>query len=138
MRGLNMLWQKRRVSESTRADVKWCSDMLRKNMGRGYFAYDLFTRAPPVYTHASRKRAYIGGGLVSGDGEYLWLIYGTNAARSPIDRLEGDTVVSAVKALAHKWRRNIVTIHIDNTSTTARFSFLQLRVGAVRIVSTTC
>ena len=42
MRGLSMSWHTRRVSVSTRADVKWCSDMLRKNMGKGYFAYDLF------------------------------------------------------------------------------------------------
>ena len=90
--------------------------MLRANMGKGYFAYDLFTRAPPVYTDAPRSREYTGGGWVSADGEYLWFVYGTTAAKSPIDRLEGDTVVSAVETLAHKWHKKIVMIHIDNSA----------------------
>ena len=46
----------------------------------------------------------------------MWYVYGTNAAKSPIDRLEGDTVVSAVETLAHKWYRKVVTIHIDNSA----------------------
>ena len=49
-----------------------------------------------MFTDASRSDKYTGGGWISGDGEYLWFIYSTNAAKSPIDRLEGDTVVSAV------------------------------------------
>ena len=63
MRGLSLPCHKRRVSVNTRADVKWASDMLKANMGKGHFAYDRFERAPPVYTDASRSDAYTGGGM---------------------------------------------------------------------------
>ena len=48
MRGLVLPWQKRRVSRGLKADVAWGVEMLRANLGRGYFSYDLFEWAPPV------------------------------------------------------------------------------------------
>jgi hypothetical protein len=88
--------------------------MLTANLGKGYFSHDGFLPAPPVFTDASKSDRYCGGGWVSGDGDYLWYTYGTNSKRSPIDALEGDTVLSAVECNGHKWRRKIVTVRVDN------------------------
>ena len=114
-RGLVLPWQKRRVPSGLRADVKWGAEMLRANLGRGYFSYDEFSTAPKVWTDASKAPRYTGGGYVVATGEYCYFRYGTSAARKPIDELEGDVVVLMAEQCggAH-WAKCIVPVHVDN------------------------
>ena len=117
MRGLILPWQKRRVSRGLRADVEWGASMLRANLGRGYFSYDMFEWVPPAWTDASKSSSYCGGGYVSALGKYFWCVYGTSAARKPIDELEGDMVRAYVEQEGGRhWRRRIVPIYIDNSA----------------------
>lgn len=115
MRGLVLPWQKRRVSRGLKADIAWGLDMLRANLGRGYFSYDQFTWAPPAWTDASKSPRYTGGGYVLATGQYCYFRYGTSAARHPIDELEGDVVRLMVEQEGGEhWRGCLVPIYIDN------------------------
>ena len=67
-------------------------------MGSGFFSFEHFTEGPEVRSDASKSRAYSGGGWCSACGMYDWFRYGTSAARSLIDFLEGDTVVAGLAA----------------------------------------
>ena len=117
MRGLVLPWQKRRVSRGLKADVAWGVEMLRANLGRGYFSYDLFEWAPPVWTDASKSPRYTGGGYVLATGQYCYFRYGTSAARKPIDELEGDVVVRMVEQEGGEhWRGRMVPLYIDNSA----------------------
>ena len=115
MRGPVLPWQKRRVSRGLKADIAWGLDMLRANLGRGYFSYDQFTWAPPAWTDASKSPRYTGGGYVLATGQYCYFRYGTSAARHPIDELEGDVVRLMVEQEGGEhWRGCLVPIYIDN------------------------
>ena len=116
MSGLTLGFQKRRVSKAVRDDLIAISDLLQLNMGKGYFSYDQFGRAPDVWTDASKSARYAGGGYVSACGAYRWWRYGGSAARKPIDFLEGDAVVLCAEDLGPGWRQCVVPIHLDNTS----------------------
>ena len=117
MRGLTLPWQKRRTSKGLRADMAWGASMLRANLGRGHFSYDLFKWGPPAWTDASKSRRYTGGGFVSAAGVYCYFRYGTSAARKPIDELEGDVVVLFISMVGGEhWRGLIIPIYIDNSA----------------------
>ena len=116
MAGLTLGFQRRRTSRLERADYLLVHDLLGLNLGKGYFSYDQFDRAPPVWTDASKSRRYAGGGYVSACGAYRFWHYGSSAARKPIDFLEGDAVVVAVQDLGPGWRHCVVPIYLDNTS----------------------
>ena len=70
MRGLTLPWHQRRVSRATRRDFTAIRELLELNLGRGYYSFDQFARAPAVYTDASKSRQYTGGGYVSMCGKY--------------------------------------------------------------------
>ena len=114
MRGLTRPDSRRRTSRSARLDLSSAASLLEHNQGRGYFSYDQFGRAPPVYTDASKSSRYVGGGYFSFCGRFSWWRYGSSAARKPIDTLEGDTVVKAARDLGHLWKRKVVPFFIDN------------------------
>ena len=116
MSGLSLGFQKRRVSRVVKDDLLAIHDLLQLNMGRGYFSYDRFGRAPPVWTDASKSARYSGGGYVSACGAYRWWRYGSSASRQPIDFLEGDAVVLCAEDLGPGWYRCVVPIYLDNTS----------------------
>jgi hypothetical protein len=117
MRGLSLPWQKRRTTKGLRADIAWGASMLRANLGRGYFSYDMFTWGPPVWTDASKSRRYTGGGFVAATGDYLYFRYGTSAARKPIDELEGDVVVAMIDLIGgNHWRGFIIPVYVDNSA----------------------
>lgn len=116
MRGLSLPWQSRRMSRAVRADFRAIAMLLRLNMGRGFFCFDHMPRAPEVYTDASKESRYAGGGYVSMCGRYRWWVYGSSAARRPIDCLEGDAVLMAARDLKHLWKGCVVPLHIDNRS----------------------
>ena len=116
MRGLSVPWQRRRTSRALRSDFTALFDLLQANDGRGYFSLEHFRRAPEVDTDASKERRYAGGGYASRCGAYRWWIYGGNAARQPIDFLEGDTVVVAMEDNGCQWKRCVVPFNIDNSA----------------------
>ena len=95
MRGLQRPQDRRRLSKESRRDLSSAASLLDLNQGHGYFSYDLFKPAPPVYTDASKSSRYVGGGYLSLCGRFSWWRFGSSAARKPIDTLEGDTVVKA-------------------------------------------
>ena len=82
MRGLALPWQQRRVTRANRGDFAALKELLELNMGKGYYAFDQFTRAPAVYSDASKSRSYVGGGYVSQCGRYRYWTYGKSASRS--------------------------------------------------------
>ena len=114
MRGLFRPHDRRRLPKSARRDLSTSASLLELNQGRGYFSYDQFGLAPPVYTDASKSARYVGGGYFSFCGRFSWWRYGSSAARKPIDTLEGDTVVKAARDLGHLWRKKVVPFFIDN------------------------
>ena len=116
MRGLSLPWQKRRTSRASRQDFAVMKDLLELNLGKGYFSYDQFERAPGIDTDASKQRSYAGGGYVTRGGQYRFWRYGGHAARAAIDFLEGDTVVVAMEDLGHQWHKCIVPFRIDNSA----------------------
>jgi hypothetical protein len=116
MAGLTLGHQKRRTTRMERESYDLLHRLLSANLGRGFFSYDQFDRAPAVYTDASKSRRYAGGGYVSGCGRYRYWRYGNSASRMPIDFLEGDAVVMAAQDLGAGWWRCIVPIYIDNTA----------------------
>ena len=115
-RGLSLPWQRRRTTRATRADFRVVHDLLKLNLGRGYFSFDQFGRAPGIDTDASKESRYAGGGYASRCGRYRYWRYGNNAARQMIDFLEGDTVVVAMQDLGHLWRKMVVPFRIDNSA----------------------
>ena len=114
MRGLTHPGSRRRVSSSVGADLSCAARLLRRNLGKGFFSFDRFRRAAPLFTDASKSSRYVGGGFFSHCGRFSFWRYGSSSSRKPIDELEGDTVVKAVRALGHLWRHSVVPIFIDN------------------------
>ena len=114
MRGLTSPGARRRVSSSVGADLSCAARLLRRNLGKGFFSFDRFRRAAPLFTDASKSSRYVGGGFFSHCGRFSFWRYGSSSSRKPIDELEGDTVVKAVRALGHLWRHSVVPIFIDN------------------------
>ena len=116
MSGLKLPWHKRRVTREARLDMRLLADVLEANLGRGYFSYDHFEWAPPVFTDASKEASFAGGGFFSADGAYDYWEYGRSDRRKHIHTLEGDAVLRAARALAPRWRHKRVPIFIDNSS----------------------
>jgi hypothetical protein len=111
---LKLPWHARRTTREVRDNFLYCAQLLRVGLGRGYYSFANFKRAPPVWTDASKGKGYAGGGFVSACGRYDFWRYGSRAARRPIDYLEGDTVVEACTRLAWLWSGCIVSIYCDN------------------------
>ena len=114
MAKLKLPHHRRRTNKEVRDNFKYTAGLLTAALGRGYYSFANFARAPPVWTDASKSGGYAGGGFVSADGTYDFWQYGSRAARNPIDELEGDTVVVACTRMAYKWAGCIVTIFCDN------------------------
>ena len=114
MVGLKLPWHVRRVSRRARQDLAFIYKLLELNLGRGYYSYDLFEKAPEVRSDASKKSSYTGGGYVSACGRYNFWRYGSRASRQLIDYLEGDVVVVAVEQLGHLWHKKRVPFGVDN------------------------
>ena len=116
MAGLRLPWHKRRTTRAVRGDFKFVHRLLSMNLGRGYYSYANFKRAPECQMDASKSKAYTGGGFVSKCGLYDFFKYGTRAKRHPIDELEGDTATVCASRLAKLWRGCIVPFFIDNSA----------------------
>ena len=116
MCGLKLPWHRRRTTRQVRDNFLYCGQLLKAAMGRGYYSYANFRSAPPVWTDASKSKAYTGGGFVSACGRYDFWQYGAKAQRKFIDYLEGDTVTVACQRLAHLWRGCVVSLYCDNKS----------------------
>ena len=114
MSRLKLPHHRRRTTREVRSNFKYCSAMLERAMGRGFYSYANHKRAPPVWTDASKSGKYAGGGFLSACGRYDFWKYGSRAGRKLIDVLEGDTVVVACHRLARYWWGCIVTIFCDN------------------------
>ena len=122
MSGLKRPWAKRNTTSRLRSDLRTILQMLKLNMGKGYYSYALHRRAPDVWTDASRREphsdeSYSGGGYFSACGRYCYFAFDSRFAREQtIDFMEGYTVLLAAESLAHLWRRCRVTFWIDNQS----------------------
>jgi len=116
MARLKLPHQRRRTTKEVRDNFKYTAAMLKASLGRGFYSFANFLRAPSVWTDASKSREYTGGGFVSACGRYDFWKYGSRASRKLIDALEGDTVVVACMRMAHLWTGRIVTIFCDNKS----------------------
>ena len=103
MCGLRLPWHRRRATRTVRRDVRTVIDLLKLNLGKGYYSFKDFTLGPAVATDASRSRSHTGGGWFSFCGLYDFWIYGSRAARQAIDYLEGDVIIVAVQRMAHRW-----------------------------------
>ena len=114
MCGLRLPWQRRRTTRTVRQDVSTVIDLLRLNLGRGYYSFKDFVLGHGVATDASRSRGYTGGGFFSMCGLYDFWVYGSRAARQAIDFLEGDVVVATVRRLAHRWFGMRIPFFVDN------------------------
>jgi hypothetical protein len=125
MRGLKLPWHRRRITSEVRRDLQMLISVLETNQGRGYFSYDQFGRAAPVYTDAAKERRHTGGGYFSECGQYNYWTYGSRVARGHIDALEGLAVHRAAEELGPTWRGKIVPIYCDNSAFTGA-----LRKGA--------
>ena len=113
MSGLKFGWSKRRTTKAERDDYRFFFDVLELNCGSGYFRFDGFSEAPEIRSDASGGKN-AGGGFVSRCGVYDWWIYGSRAAKRPIDYLEGDTTVEAIRRMGNAWRGRWVPFGIDN------------------------
>ena len=60
MAGLKLPWHKRRTNKGVRDDFTWLHKLLSLNMGRGYYSYSNFHRAPEVRSDASKSNGYAG------------------------------------------------------------------------------
>ena len=116
MAGLCLPWHSRRTNKGVRSDFGWFAEMLKMNMGRGHYAFDLFKWAPEVRSDACKSKSFTGGGFISRCGRYDFWKYGSRAARQPIDYLEGDTVCVCTAKMGCYWYRRRVPIGIDNSS----------------------
>ena len=56
MAGLRLPWHARRLNRGVRQDFAFVHRLLGLNLGRGYYSFANFTRAPPVATDASKAR----------------------------------------------------------------------------------
>ena len=112
--GLRLPWHARRTTRRVRADFGLVQKLLQMNLGRGYYSYANFRRAPEVQSDASKSQGYTGGGWVSACGCYDLWTYGSRAARKAIDFLEGDVVTACTRSMAHKWRQCVVPFGVDN------------------------
>ena len=111
-RGLKLLWHSRRTTRGERLDYHFLRDMIKLNMGKGYYSFANFTTVPVILSDASDSRKYSGGGWVWAAGLYDWFVY---KGRQPIDWKEGDTVLRACEALGPLWKGCIVPFGIDNS-----------------------
>ena len=50
MARLKLPWHRRRTTREVRDNFLYCGRMLGAAMGRGYYSYANFGRAPPVWT----------------------------------------------------------------------------------------
>ena len=116
MAGLTLPWHRRRVNKGFKEDMRWLHRLLSLNLGRGFYTYEHFPRAPEARSDASKSTAFSGGGWATRDGYYSFFKYGTRASRQPIDFLEGDTVVDMLQSNGERWRRHVVPAGIDNTA----------------------
>ena len=114
MAGLSLAWHKRRTTKSERDNYRFFANILRLNLGRGYYTHSSFAKGETVKSDASKKSSCTGGGWFTSTGRYDWWLYGKAAARKPIDFLEGDTVVSAVESRGHAWFKQWIPFGIDN------------------------
>jgi hypothetical protein len=112
LRGLKLLWHSRRTTRAERLDYHFIRDLLKLNLGKGYYSYADHTVAPTVLSDASDSRKYSGGGWVSACGAYDWFVY---KGRQAIDWKEGDSVLRACETMGPLWRGCIVPFGIDNT-----------------------
>jgi len=110
---LSIRWHQRRTNRAERLDYAVVAQLLRLNMGQGYYRFDDFKRLPPLLSDACKGK-YVGGGFVDSDGDYDFFQYGTSAARKCIDELEGDTTTVAIDRCGHKWFKCIKPVGIDN------------------------
>ena len=114
MAGLTLSWHKRRTTRSERADYRFVHDLLRLNLGKGYYSYEGFGVGPEYRSDASKSRDHTGGGWCGADGCWDYFVYGTSASRKLIDYLEGDVVVRCCRARGHSWRDLQIPFGIDN------------------------
>lgn len=114
MAGLKLPWHRRRLNKATRYDMRLIIAMLGLNLGCGYYSYTNFNQGPEVRSDACKSRSFTGGGYVISNGLYGWWPYGTRAAKQPIDYLEGDTVVEAVRRHGGSWFQMAIPFGVDN------------------------
>ena len=116
MSSLKLPWHKSRTSKVERDNYRLVHDLLKLNLGKGYYRYDDFVVGLAAASDACKSSKLTGGGWWCADGEYDFFSYGVSASRKLIDELEADVVVRAVTHNAHKWRGCIVPFGIDNQS----------------------
>ena len=114
MSGLSVQWQRKRTSAEERSNYGFMAHFLSLNMGQGYYSHEDLEPGPDVYTDASKSKDYTGGGWWTTDFFADMFVYGSKAARKPIDFLEGDTVVAMVLLCGWAWRGKIVRVFVDN------------------------
>ena len=61
-RGLKLLWHSRRTTRAERLDYCFIRDLLKLNMGKGYYSHAHLSTAPVILSDASDSRKYSGGG----------------------------------------------------------------------------
>ena len=116
MTGLVLSWQKRRTTRAEREDYRFAHDLLRLNLGKGFYSYDGFRRIGGIRSDAAKSRRYTGGGWLCSDGECDYFEYGSSASRHLIDELEGDTFLRGLSHNAPKWPLCLVPAGIDNSA----------------------
>lgn len=116
MGGLKLPWHQSKTIRDERSCYQLIHDLLRLNLGRGYYRLDDFSVGVGMVSDACKSSKLTGAGWVCQDGDADYWKMGTSAARNPIDEIEGDTVVRACVANAHKWHKCIVPFGIDNTA----------------------
>ena len=82
---------------------------------RGYYSYDGFAWGPEHRSDACGSREFSGGGYIGQDGFYDYYVFGTAAAKRPIDSKEGHVVVTCCWERGHLWRGCMIPFGIDNT-----------------------
>lgn len=116
MSGLVYPWQRRRTTKAERDDYIFVHDVLKFNVGKGYYTHDGFPESGGVLSDSSKSKQYTGGGYVEATGFYDFWKYGTAAARKPIDFLEGDTFMEWCRERGAKYRGYMVPFGLDNMS----------------------
>ena len=107
-----MLFHSRRTTRGERLDYGFIRDMLKLNMGKGYYSFADLAVAPVILSDASDSRKYSGGGWVSACGNYDFYVY---KGRQAIDYKEGDTVLRACESMGPLWKGCVVPFGIDNS-----------------------
>lgn len=114
--GLTLPWHRRRLPHKVKEDLRVVRRLLSCNHGCGFYSFNMLPRAPEVRSDACKGSDYAGCGFVSACGWYgLWR-YGSSAARSFIDYLEGDAVTLAGERLGALWSGCVVPFGVDNTA----------------------